>query len=681
MLTVIRPHRGNPSALFPVFRILSAILFLSWAFSSHAGTEVSADSVASPYFVIDAATAGDRMPLKNTRVDAHIVGIIAEVAVTQHYRNEGDNPIEARYVFPGSTRAAVYAMKVKIGKREVVARIREKEKARSEYETAKREGKAAALLEQHRPNVFQMNVVNIMPGDDVWVELRYTELLSPHDGEYQFVFPTVVGPRYHGAPQENGEARETWPAMPFLPEGVESASGFELSVNLAAPVEIREVRSPTHRIERTAVSEKEERIVPAREKNTANRDFILNYRLSGDAIQSGVLMSKNDAGDNFFVALAEPPHRSSEREILPRDYVFVVDVSGSMHGFPLDTTKVLLRELIGGLRDSDTFNVLLFSGGNRMLSPHSLPATRENIKRALNLIDRENGGGGTELIPALKQALDQPEDDKRSRTFIVVTDGYVTVEREAYALVRRNLSRANLFAFGIGSSVNRELIEGLSRAGQGEPFIVTDAAAAKKEAERLRKMIEAPLLTHLRFRFEGFDAYDVEPQALPDLFAQRPVILFGKWRGAAQGSLILEGETVAGAYRANLDITPDLPRMENNALEQLWARHRIARLSDEEKLDDGSGHAKEITGLGLRHSLLTQYTSFVAVDETVRNSDPDRAESIDQALPLPQGVSSMAVGGAYISSTPEPRFWMLLLVVLSALFAMPRLMGRSRARI
>ncbi len=666
---------------FTVLRILPFILLLSWIIPSWADETPPDDTVASPYFVIDGAADGNRMPLKNTKVDAHIAGVIADVFVTQHYRNEGETPIEARYVFPGSTRAAVYAMKIKIGERRVIAEIHEKKKARNQYETAKREGKTAALLEQHRPNVFQMNVANIMPGEDVWVELKYTELLSPTDGEYQFVFPTVVGPRYVGAGQQDGRAPETWTASPFLPEGVESAAGFELNVNLAAPMKIQDIRSATHRIERTWISEKEERVVLERGKNVANRDFILNYRLSGDTIQSGILMSKNDGGENYFVALAEPPRRNGKDDIVPRDYVFVVDVSGSMRGFPLNTAKTLLRELIGGLRTTDTFNVLLFSGDNRMLSPQSLPATAENIESALRIIDEEGGGGGTELIPALKTALAQPADERRSRSFIVVTDGYVSVEREAYALVRKNLSRANLFAFGIGGAVNRELIEGLARAGQGEPFIVTDAAAAKKEAGRLRTMIEAPLLMHLRYRFDGLDAYDIEPQALPDVFAQRPVILFGKWRGPARGKLMLDGETAAGTYHAGLEITEDLPRSENAALGQLWARHRIANLSDQEKLEGNEAYAEEITKLGLRYSLLTQYTSFVAIDKTISNPNAENIKTIDQASPLPQGVSNAAVGGGYVSSTPEPRFWMLLLVALAALLAMPRLIGRNGMRV
>ena len=254
--------------------------------------------------------------------------------------------------------------------------------------------------------------------------------------------------------------------------------------------------------------------------------------------------------ENFFLAMVEPPKQVPASVISPREYIFVVDISGSMHGFPLETSKVLLRELIGNLKPSDSFNVLLFSGSNRFLAPHSVPATRANIEQAIYTINQMGGGGSTELIPALKRVYAEPKASPDvSRTVVVVTDGYVTVEREAFELVRRNLSQANLFSFGIGSSVNRHLMEGLARAGMGEPFIVTQPAQAAGEAERFRRMIESPVLTSVKARFEGLDVYDVEPVQLPDVLGERPVILFGKWRGEARGQVVIEGQSATGPYR------------------------------------------------------------------------------------------------------------------------------------
>ncbi len=626
----------------------------------------------SPYFVVDSTDPSvDRLPLKSTSVDVRIAGVIADVTVTQHYRNEGQRPIEARYVFPGSTQAAVYAMSVRLGDRLLTAHIKEKQQARIEYDTAKKEGKTSALLEQERPNVFQMNVANILPGDDVAVELRYTELLTPTDAQYDFVFPTVVGPRYN-SPQ-GAAVQEKWIATPYLREGVVPSASFDLKVSLDSPVAVKDVVSSSHEIEVEGLGTGHTRVTLGADKADRphnNRDFILGYRLAGDRIESGLMLFRGEQ-ENFFLAMVEPPKAIAAKQINPRDYIFVVDISGSMHGYPLETAKELLQHLIGGLRASDTFNVMLFSGSNRMLSPTSVPATRANIEQALKTIKQMGGGGSTEIVPALKRVAALPKSADVSRSVIVITDGYVSVESEVFQLVRKNLNQANVFAFGIGTSVNRHLIEGIARAGQGEAFIVTKPEQAAAQAERLRRMIDSPVLTQVKAHFEGLDVYDVEPQQLPDVLGGRPVIVFGKWRGdvtqPTRGKLIIEGRSAEGPYRSELS-TDDRETQTTSALRLLWARQRIAALSDQEALEGGSQQKATITELGLRYSLLTQYTSFIAVDQVVRNSNPALAPTVDQPSPLPQGVSALAIG-AEVPSTPEPAAWLALLVVLGIVVA------------
>ncbi|MDB5928302.1 MAG: Vault protein inter-alpha-trypsin domain protein [Polaromonas sp.] len=641
----------------------------------------------SPFFLVKSDTPGvDALPLKSTSVDVQISGVIADVTVTQHYKNEGQRAIEARYVFPGSTRAAVYGMNVRLADRLITADIREKQQARIEYDAAKKEGKTAALLEQHLPNVFEMNVANILPGDDVKVELRYTELLTPQSGNYQFVFPTVVGPRYN-SPQ-SAQAQAKWVGQPYLAAGQPSATAFDIKVRLATPIGIKEVRSSTHSIE--VKKDGDERASVSLQAGGQpgnnpgnNRDFILDYRLAGERIESGVMLyqgapgSDGRAGENFFLAMIEPPKHVAAQAINPRDYIFVVDISGSMHGFPLDTAKTLMRELIGKLRPSDTFNVLLFSGSNRFLSPKSVPATQANIEQAVRTIDEMGGGGGTELIPALKRVYAEPKPADVSRTVVVVTDGFVTVEREAFELVRQNLSKANVFSFGIGSSVNRHLMEGLARAGMGEPFIITQPSEAKAQAERFRQLIESPVLTSVKLRFDGLDAYDVEPAQLPDVLGERPVVVFGKFRGAPKGQVIIDGQSATGPYRNAVTVAAQ-GGQNTAALRYLWARHRIASLSDQEALDGGGDAQRQrITELGLQYNLLTQYTSFLAVDQVVRNLQPQEAASVSQPSPLPQGVSNLAIG-AEVPGTPEPATWGAVIVLLSVLALLARRERRSR---
>lgn len=681
--------------------VASAIFLVLWSPEAQAN-DIEARPAESPYFHIKGAdTNVDALPLKSTRVDVRIAGVIADVTVTQRYRNEGKRPIEAKYVFPSATTAAVHAMNVRIGERLITANIQEKQRARIAYEAAKKEGKTSALLEQERPNVFQMNVANILPGDDIAVELRYTDLIAPTEGRYHFVFPTVVGPRYHA-----GNTTAKFPSIPYLPNltetdklvgGAASNTQLEMNVQFASPLPVSEIESTSHDLEVTnegsanahvtldSVNQKSTLTNPGTTKGgpANNRDFILTYRLAGYQTATGLTLHQG-THENFFLALVEPPKAISTEQINPREYVFVVDISGSMHGYPLETSKALLRNLIGHLRPSDTFNVLLFSGSAEMLNATPVPATRANIERAIQTIERQRGGGSTEIVPALKRIAALPKNADVSRSVIVITDGYVMVEQEVFALVRKNLGHSNVFAFGIGSSVNRHLIEGIARAGQGEAFIVTKPEHAAGQAERLRKMIEAPVLTQLRARFEGLDVYDVEPTSLtsglPDVLGGRPVVIQGKWRGDPRGQLVLDGQSASGAYQAVVPVTTPDPQAV--ALKHLWARSRIGQLSDQEALEGANSQREGILSLGLKYSLLTPYTSFLAVDQVVRTAEP--AATVNQPSPLPQGVSDKAVGAesaqalhAEVPSTPEPTTWLGLLMVAGVLLLVAR--GRAPA--
>jgi Ca-activated chloride channel family protein len=630
-------------------------------------TESGRDKNLSPYFwVPNASPDADTLPLKSTQVEATLAGVIADVRVTQVYANTGTTPIEAVYVFPGSTRAAVHGLSLTVGERRIEARVQERQQARKTYEAAKTAGKTTSLLEQRRPNVFQMNVANILPGDEVRVELRYTELLVPTDGIYEFVYPGVVGPRYSKTPAANSTKDDDWVRNPYLPTNTDDPATFSIAVNCLTGVPMRDAACHTHRTDIVYTDPASARItLDSSETNGANRDFILRYRLAGDALQAGLLVSEG-RDENFFLAMIQPPARPIVAELPPRDYLFVVDVSGSMRGFPLETARTLLRQLFPGLRPQDTFNILLFSGGSRTLSPRSLPATPANLQSALRLLSGEDGGGGTELLPALHAAFALPRSENLSRIIAVITDGYVNIEAEAFDLVRSHADKGNVFAFGIGASVNRHLIESLARAGQGEPFIVTDPAMAESVALEFQDYIAAPVLTAAKLEFTGLDAYDIEPRSLPDVFAQRPVIAFGKWRGPRTGSLTLRGLTGGAPFSTTLDLA-QARTVPGAGLSHLWARHRIRQLMDDIASQSTPERIAEVTTLGLGYNLLTRYTSFVAVDEVVRRAG-EELKTVKQPLPLPQGVGPTAVGdGGDIPTSPEPGTFALMLIAAIAI--------------
>jgi len=604
----------------------------------------SGDSNLSPYFLVEGDIEVENFPLLKTGAEVDIAGVIAEVALTQVYKNDGDKTIEAIYVFPLGTKSAIHAMKMTIGDRVIEANIEEKIRAQKIYQQALENGQTASLLEQERPNVFQMKVANIMPGDVVEVEVRYTELLVPEEGVYQYLFPTVVGPRFTGEQKtEEPTKKNNWTASPYLHEGKDAPYQFDIRINLNAGLLITDFSVPSHQVTVTRPAPDKAVISLAdSEKTGGNRDFILKYSLEGDSIQSGLLLYPGEK-ENFFLLMMEPPEKITPAMIPPREYLFIVDVSGSMHGFPLDVSKTLIDNLLHNLQPEDYFNILFFAGGSEVLSPTPLPATEENRERAIKMLLSQSGGGGTRILDALKKALAMEKKEGLSRIIVMATDGYVSVEKKTFDLIRDNLGEANFFAFGIGSSVNRYIIEGMARVGRGKPFVATNREEAEEIAERFTRYIESPLLTDIDVRFEGFDAYEEEPPSLPDLFAERPLILFGKYRNAA-GKIVVTSQTASGVYKREFAVTRKVEDRKNAALKYLWAREKIARLADYGRT--GSDVKDEVTELGLKYHLMTEYTSFVAVDTFIRKTG--EVVTVKQPLPLPQSVSDYAVGGGVV---------------------------------
>jgi len=621
------------------------------ALASNSNTESNIKS-ESPYFLVLSKNGVENFPLLSTKADVNITGVIADVTVTQTYKNDGKEPIEAKYVFPASINAAVYDMKMTIGDRIIKAEVFKKEEAKQRYEEAKKEGRSASLLEQERPNVFTMNVANIMPGDLIKVEMKYTELIVPENKEYEFVFPTVVGPRFVDEVEDSSEKNDKddtesdkFTNTPYTKEGEKPFYDFDIEITMKTGIPVSKVYSGSHKINAEYLSKNEVKIgLDNGQNRSGNKDFILKYKLVGDQIESGLLLHESK-DEKYFLMMLQPPERVNPSELPPREYIFILDVSGSMTGFPLTIGKKLLVKLMKSLNPTDKFNIMLFSGGSQVFKENSVNANRENMLEALDFIDNTRGGGGTQLLKAMDKALKMERDEKISTSFVVLTDGYVNVEAKTYDLIRDNLGNANIFTFGIGSSVNRAIIDGMAHVGMGEPFIVTDRVEASEKADLFIDYIKNPILTNIKLEFDGFQAYDIEPKTIPDLMADRPILVYGKYRGNADGNI-----KVSGFTDKDIEVVFDAKRFgqydPSPALKYLWVRKKIQLLDDYSGVRYGGELTeeieKEVTELGLKYNLLTKYTSFLAVDYKVRNEN-GKTTLVKQPLPLPEGVSDNAI--------------------------------------
>ena len=529
-------------------------------------------------------------------------------------------------MFPGSSKSAVYGLTMKIGERIVVAEIQEKFKARETYTEAVQEGKRASLLEQVRPNVFQMTVGNIMPQDTIEVTLQYTEYVESIDGQYQFMVPTTIGERYSG--ENHGEQSHITPSYVLSNESPYSVA---IQVAIASPVPIAEAKSNTHRIDLNVTDQHHWTTqLSQTEQFAGNRDFILEYRLRGEALASGLLLHEGET-ENFFMLQIQPPKYVAKEAVPPREYLFVVDVSGSMHGFPMETAKELMFNLLDDLRPNDLFNVLPFAGASNKLFRESQLATEDNIKKAQRYMRSRISGGGTNMASAFRDVYRSMPETPYSRSIILITDGHIEAEQKVFREIRENLNKANVFAFGIGSSVNHFLIEGVARAGMGEEFIVTHAALASEKANQLANYIKRPALTNIKIDFKDNKVYDFSPISIPDVLSDRPLTIYGKYEGTMSDDIIIFGNTGSEPYYETVK-APNDSSLTNPALRYLWARNKLQDLDD--FYENRNELKYEVTKIGLTYHLLTPYTSFVAVDDEVANISPMMA-TIKQPLALP----------------------------------------------
>ncbi|MGJ3250589.1 MAG: VIT domain-containing protein [Elainellaceae cyanobacterium] len=592
-------------------------------------------------------------PLIHTDVTATVSGNLSRVEVTQTFENPFEESLEAVYVFPLPDEAAVDAMEIKLGDRTIRGDIKRREEARQIYEQAIQEGRTAGLLEQERANIFTQSVANIRPGEQVEVTIRYTESLRFEDTAYEFVFPMVVGPRYiPGVPTNpRGDTDQVSDASRITPPVLhpDERSGHDISVmvNIEAGIPIREVRSPSHEIQ-TQHNGDRIQVQLADQDTIPNKDLILRYQISDENTQATVLTQADDRGGHFAAYLV-PAIDYPTDEIVPKDVVFLMDTSGSQQGEPLAKSQELMRRMINGLNPDDTFTIIDFANTAARLSSAPLPNTPQNRQRAIAYVNRLTANGGTELLNGMQSVLDFPAAEAgRLRSIVLLTDGYIGNEASVIAEVQQRLNEGNrLYGFGVGSSVNRFLLNRLAEVGRGTVQVVRHDEPTEEAIEQFFQHINNPVLTNIQVEWNGQgDAPDMYPLAAPDLFANQPLVLFGRKADRLSGTLTITGTAAGGQpYAETLNINFD-DTQPNEAIAQLWGRAKIKDLMNQMYGGETVSGVEAVTQTALEYRLLSQYTSFVAMSEEVRVDPDGTRRTVQVPVELPEGVSYEGIFGA-----------------------------------
>jgi Ca-activated chloride channel family protein len=532
-----------------------------------------------------------------------------------------------------------------IGERRIRGIIRERQDAQRIYQEAKRQGYVASLLTEERPNVFMQSVANIEPGKEIDVDIRYFQTLAYADGWYEFVFPMVVGPRFNpagmkagigavprGASGLSGQNTE----VQYLKPGERSTHDVSLTVELDAGVPIEEFECKSHQVTHESASPEKLTVSLGPADRLPNRDFVLRYRVAGEQIKSSLLTSRDERG-SYFTLMLYPPKDLGPLERQALELVFVLDCSGSMSGRPIQQAKAAVARGLRLLQPGDSFQIINFSVTASQLGPAPLPATPENVERGLEYLSALEGEGGTMMLEGVKAALDFPHDPERLRFVCFLTDGYIGNEAEILGEIHRRLGPARIFSFGIGSAVNRYLLDHIAQLGRGAVAYLGPRDNAAQIMEDFFVRISHPALTDLAIDWGGLQVTEVFPQKLPDLFVGRPVVVTGRFAGSPDATIRVSGKMAGEMTQVEIAAPVNDLTSTHPGLPSVWARMKIAELAKRSLYEPNRELPEEIKQVALDYGLMSAFTAFIAVDSS-RPTAGSEGTTVPVAVPVPEGV-------------------------------------------
>lgn len=665
------------SLVFASLALLQTPLYCEVASASPAERgmkEICMNVVAPPIYsapgsgTLTALACGKELglcPLRHTDMHASVAGQIATVTVKQVFQNKFRNTIEAIYTFPLSTTGAISEMVMKVGNRTIRATLKQREDARALYEQAKKGGQMAALLDQERPNVFTQAVANILPGQTVEIEIKYVEQLVYENGSFTLSFPTTVGPRFvpgweTGRPAAHGMVADTNlvpDASRITPPSINrTGRDISIAVDIDAGLPIQKVECLTHQVEASTAESGRTVVQLVNKSAIPNKDFVLKWKVATDAIKTGLVTYKNGS-DGYFSLVVSPPHTVRAEDLIPREMIFVVDCSGSQRGKPLEKAKETLKYIVDRMNPNDTFQIVRFSDTCDVLSPQPLKFSPEMRERALTFIERLTADGGTCMSDVVEKINSMPPAEDRLRIVTIMTDGFIGNDFEVLGMIRKHRGNSRWFSFGTGDSVNRFLIDGIAKEGGGEADYVLLNSRSDLVAEEFNRRISSPILTDLKVDFHGLPVQQVFPRTLNDLWANKTVLITGRFNNYVSGVVTLTGHVAGKTYTQDIPVKfTEAQNSHNAAIEKLWAREKIDDLVSQNyfaaQRGAGADNLKtEIIRTSLEHGVMSQYTSLVAVEETRTTTGESRTVVVPAELPNGMVSSLMPTGGA---GSPSP---------------------------
>jgi Ca-activated chloride channel family protein len=622
------------------------------------GGQAAAETNAGLYLARADGQAPLPAPALQTAVDIDVVGMLARVEVKQRFENRSPDWVEGVYVFPLPDDAAVDTLRMVYGGRLIEGEVQEKERASETYARARAAGQGASLLDQERANVFTAAVANIPPGEAVEITIAYRQEAQWRDDGYALRFPMVVAPRYiPGAaagrrPAGPGWARDTDEVPdasritpPVVIDADSAMNPLTLTARLNVGLPLASVDSPYHAIRVQTSAPGRYRVDLAADSVPAERDFVLRWQPEADS-QPGASLFAESWQDEHFALLALMPPRSLPDERVPRELILVVDVSGSMHGDSIDQARAALALALKQLRPIDRFNIIRFNDRVHSLFVGSRPADAHHLRLADDYVSALHADGGTEMVPAMRLALRSSAASERLRQVVFLTDGAIGNEQALFDLILADVGNSRLFPVGIGSAPNALLMRKAARLGRGSFSYIGSSDEVTARMQSLFARLDAPLLTDVELDWhmpDGTVFRDQVPKLVPDLYAGEPLTVALRSQAPVRG-VTVSGRLGGQVWTQTLDLRAGA---QAQGVRLLWARRAIDDWLARRRLGvDAETVRAEVVEIALRHGLVSQFTSLVAVDRSpVRDPEtPLRRAAVP--VHLPAGWSATAVFGS-----------------------------------
>jgi len=583
-------------------------------------------------------------PQLHSKVDIHITGPIARVRVEQTFSNPSDAWAEAVYTFPLPPDSAVDQMQMLIGERVIEGEIQERQAAQKIYRQARQAGQQAALVEQHRPNIFSTNVANVPPGEELTVVLEYQQQVMRRGSRFSLHFPMSITPRYtprnHLADADPITSDKPVTQLTTALAG-ENNNATEIWIDLQAGFELDDVESRYHWVSKNRIDDGHWQLRLDPQTHAANADFVVEWQGRELAGPQAHVFTQTFAGQEYALLQVIPPQVELEKYSQPRDIVYVIDTSGSMGGESLRQAKRALLWAINRLDEKDRFNIIEFNSEAWSLFDAERKASSTNIDRARRFVKDLEARGGTEMRKALDLALCGPCDDNNSggrlRQVLFLTDGAISNEAQLFAAIKNRLGNSRLFTVGIGSAPNRYFMRKAAQLGRGTFVHIGKINEVEQKITELFERIDAPVMSDVELQLAGKNI-DISPALIPDLYAGEPLIVAIK-ADELPGQITLRGRRQGEIWRQRLPLGI---ASEHGGIHVAWARKKIESLLDERAMqrDDENREAlrHQVIDIALNHHLVTPFTSLVAVDKTPLRPEREALQNHRIKSHVPKGT-------------------------------------------